>query len=531
MRFECLMLCLCLCFFAVAQENMAENTANSKPLVELQYGEDWTVFHRFQCIPNNQLNKPFIYFQGRLEVNEESKYVMYKFNSQTLKAEDSILYDLEIFKNGWGTPFNQKVLGNRIIQLFSGFTKEGRSQSLLKLEFDANSLRRSGFTNAYEVDSKKQWHNVVRAKWSVNDSLILAFVSLKTPADQNEKVAVCLMNANFDRLFEATIDFEKKSKDLTMEDLVVLNDGSVYLSGSKRIRGQQKKDDVVEKRELFLYKLDTRTQDLQEYDLGLQEYRVYQLDLTTDEYGNDLIISGLYDGIAGRVGTFFGMIKKQENALAELSIHPFPVDHFDVAYAYNRKKTPKKLEKRGLNMYLAFKGVYNMSNQSYTVLYEEKYTIDPNGPSTFVAGPIIYMNYKANGQLNYSGIITKNLRQYSHTASNIQGAAVIKRGDALHLIYNDDKGTFVVKDSTKRPGVFNRSYEWFLTMYTIQLSGETSEVALDKFRLEPINRFFFTEYLQPISDKNDEFFLPLGISPQYKTKLNGLKLAKLKFLD
>lgn len=206
------MLCLCLCFFAVAQENMAENTANSKPLVELQYGEDWTVFHRFQCIPNNQLNKPFIYFQGRLEVNEESKYVMYKFNSQTLKAEDSILYDLEIFKNGWGTPFNQKVLGNRIIQLFSGFTKEGRSQSLLKLEFDANSLRRSGFTNAYEVDSKKQWHNVVRAKWSVNDSLILAFVSLKTPADENEKVAVCLMNANFDRLFEATIDFEKRAK-------------------------------------------------------------------------------------------------------------------------------------------------------------------------------------------------------------------------------------------------------------------------------------------------------------------------------
>ncbi len=511
-----------LCILALGLE--AQKSGKS---VEFEFSDELLV-NGFAIIPDNQTERASVFIGGAVS-SGFLKYdlFIYKINKRSLKVEAEVQYKPEVFK-GRSAPFSRRMWGDKQIEFYSGYNKETDIQSLIMLDFDANNLKQGKFKSMYELKSKKRGENIIKSKWAVNDSLVLAYSVLETEKDENKQLAVRLMDHHFETKFEATLDLERKSKKFTVNDIELLNNGSIIMLCSQKRKSSEKGSSKESDYEYYLYKLNIESQEFEEYSLGLSKQPISDIFLTVDEAGDQVVLSGLYMDKYRLAGSFFGLFNDDPKQAAEITLHPFDKKFNQDFLRSSDAKAASTTQKGGLRTNFSPVKVFTLSNGTYTAVYEEYYvkevtTRTNNSTMTtyyYNYGPAVYFNYTEKGELNYSGVAPK-MQTTTNDDGVYSGVGVLKNGNQIHLFWNDNpKNLARLADPTKQPkGIKKGAKKSVLAMFTINEDGMGTyeHVGVNPFK----NMAFLPRFGTPVSLNSNELFIPMTIGKK------AMRLARI----
>lgn len=371
----------------------------------------------------------------------------------TLDKDLEVVKDADKYKGEYPTSLGYKVRNNELHGFFEHYDKKADRHTLLVRKLLDERRKMGPYKVLASLPSKRRSKGDLTYTWSENDSLLMIIGNppVKKKTD-TEKVIFTVLDMGYEKIFEAEIELEFADRYFSITDYEITNKGDILMMGYKTPNKKkgEKKERKGTNRKYYLYVLDQETEELIEYDLGLEDKFVSNIDLSVDFENNTAALYGVYgDSEYGSVvGTFYISIDQSTYDVQNSKFNEFDKE-FKVLMATSKrkaKKIKKGKEAEIENLRVKLRNVIRKEDGGHLVVFEEYYfyvtsSTDANGNTSYTYHyhyeDIFVQNYTSEGDVVWTAYLPKEQRT-TNDEGKYSGFLLVVDQNRLHFIYNDN---------------------------------------------------------------------------------------------
>jgi len=355
------------------------------------------------------------------------------------------------------------------------------------------------------IESSRSYKTALSYEWSENDSILMLVGSPeKDSKSDKEAVEFKVLDHNYDLMYECRIELDFEDRFFKIVSYRITNSGHIMILGYKV--PNKKKGEKRERKEsnetYYLYVYDVDKDELIEYDLGLKDKFITNIDIKTDFEGNKSVIYGIYsnDGFFGMAGTFYLSINQLNYEVMQEKFNPFDKEFMKLMS--NKKSQKKKLDKGKQDQIekkdVVLRNVIRKQDGGHLVVFENydfwiSTYVAQNGSRTetyhYPYNEIFVQNYSSEGDVIWTAYIPKY--QYTKDDGGIySGYMLMVDENRLHFVYSDHKKNEKLWGTKKSQKVNTKFKKANLVMVTLTEDGDLSYNVLmptrnEKFMILP----------------------------------------------
>jgi hypothetical protein len=444
-----------------------------------------------------------VYLKGLLPLDE----VMGKIRLDDLEREVQVQLEPEKIDREYPENLGFKVRGNELHGFYKHYDKKADINSILVRKVIDENGKSGEFRTLGTLESSKSYKANWDYQWSDNDSILMlvGHPELESKKD-NEAIEFNVIDYNYDVLYECRIELDFQDRYFKIMSYKITNSGKIWMLGYKmpnRRKGEKvKKDQSNETYYLYVYDVDK--EELIEYDLGLKDKYITNIDMRTDFENNKAVIYGIYSDAAfnAMAGSFYLSLDQIKVEVTKEKFNPF--DKEFVKLMSNKKSDKKKVEKGEQeeieNKKVVLKEIVRKDDGGHLVVFENyrywRQTYYRQNGSTqttdyYQYNEIFVQNYTPDGDVIWTAFIPK--KQHStNDDGRYSGFLLLVNGNKLHFIYNDhikNEERWGTDEEQKVVGFLSRK-KLNLAMVTLSEDGDLSYKVLmptvvEKFTICP----------------------------------------------
>lgn len=288
---------------------------------------------------------------------------------------------------------------------------------------------------------------------STDSSTMLAFFSERFDTYSEEKIDFVLFNQSLDVVFNRSVEFPYKGKNLTIHRAEVDPSGRVFLL--IKIQREEKElhqQNVPE----YRYSLVTFASDtgiVEDYEIDLGEQYISDIDMII-ENSKQIVLSGFYsDGGQGMAaGTFCFKVDRLLNKINEKKLVPFDKSFAASFLESSRIKGKIELSQFKLDHFVRFNdGTFGLIAEQYLmdqICYQDFRTGMYNCNYFFYYNNIIIVKMDALGDVIWTADIPK-YQESSNDGGFFSSYAFAFDGQSMHFVFNDHPKNLVEQNQSR----------------------------------------------------------------------------------
>ena len=461
-----------------------------------------------------------------------------KIKVDDLEKEIEITKEVEKFNDAYPEIIGYKVKGNELHGFYTHYDKQADIKSIMVRKVIDENKKMGDYKTIGSIESSRSDKATLTYEWSENDSILMLIGNpeRETKSD-NEAVEFKVLDYNYDLIYECRIELDFQDRYFNLVSYQITNSGQIWMLGYKI--PNKRKGEKVKKREsnetYYLYVYDVDKDELIEYDLGLKDKFITNLELRTDFEGNKSVIYGIYSdqGFNGMAGSFYLSIDQTNYEVVSKKFNPF--DKEFIKLLTDKKSEKEKVEKgkqeEVQEKNFVLKDIIQKKDGGYLVVFENyRHWIEivhsSNGSTSttryFEYDEIFVQNYTPDGDVLWTAFIPK----YQYTLNDdgrYSGYMLVVEEDKLHFIYNDHKknesrwGT----DEDLKGNRFMIKSNYNLVAVTLTEEGDLSYRVLMPSRIE---KFTFCPRHSKILGKNSNKAI-ISANNTWSTRFGTIELV------
>jgi len=395
---------------------------------------------------------------------------------------------------------NAAKLNNRMF-IFAKFTnKKAKKNYLLYKEINPKTFKSvSKLKVIGEIPYENRRDNgFFGFEYSKDNKLLLLFHYIPTDENENEKIALKVLDSDLNLKWKKNITIPYKSELTDIIDYNLDLEGNVYVVVKKY---KHKREDIINKKINFTYTILTYKNsgnDNTKIDLSLKNKYITQLKIAIDESQN-IFCSGFYSNNIshkserdmGLGGSFYMKIENDDNEVSISTTNDFTLEFISSLLSKRKKekmkKKSKKKKKKGQNLEMSnyyLDELYLNDDGSIILVGEKAYSIThtvSNGQggytttTTYYYQNIIAVEYDSEGDVKWVRRVPKF--QSSSSTYYLSYASIVNN-ENIYFIYNDHiENTHIKNEVDYKP--FSLSYKKTnIVAYRIDGEGNTKYINL-----------------------------------------------------
>lgn len=456
----------------------------------------------------------YIYYAG-IEKKNLFNYdqVIGRLNKDDLEKDLEIVKDAEKYKGAYPQVLGYKVRHGQLHGYFEHYDKKNDVHTILARKLLDENRKMGPYKVLGELDSKRRSKGDLDYSWSENDSLLLLFGNPPLK-DKNavERVQITLLNYDYEPMYEAEIELSFADKYFAIRDYEVTNKGDILMLGYKipNPKKGEKKNRKKSNQAFYLYVLDQKSGEIIEYNLGLDDKFISNIELSCDFDNNTSVLHGIYGDteFGSMSGTFYISIDQSTYEVINSKFNPFDKDFKKLMARSKREK--KKIEKGKEdeieNVDVVLRHVIRKKDGGHLVVFEDydHWVVTTRGPNGGYSNTdhyhykdIFVQNYSSDGEVIWTAFLPKNQKS-TDDFGRWSGFMLVVDKDRLHFIYNDhpkNEERWGTEDEIKKLTKFKKAN---LAMVTLSEEGSLEYNVLmpssnEKFLISPSRSKMFSE--------------------------------------
>ncbi len=435
--------------------------------------------------------------------------VITSYNSATLKKTGTFKLDYPEIGKKDADWVRRLFHGDKITSVYGYYNKKEDENKIYGKITDRKNKTIKKETVLMTSSAKKRKNiGQLVTKYSNDNSKLLIFREPAGKKYENEKMEMVLFDEDLNKIFEKELSFPYKNRAISVQEIIVTNDGRVSIVAFWEATKDEIKDNPDLKGQ-FTFKIFGITEDNEELDEIEIKEKGYALStceaFINDDSANTVLLTGFYRDVKAdrkkrRNGGVNGIYYFKLNTNTwEIDLMKFNViDEKTMTKLFlgnntseRAKKKAKKAAEKGYGFgSLKLKNIFFNTDGSIKIISQVEYvvtvcTTDSKGNRTctdyYHNEQILEFNLDSDGDLVGSFVIPKSQVLANFYAFN--GHIALKGGDKTFYIYNDADKNHNPKKVAKRGNnnfyyTFTGSKKSRLCYVTVDAKGKLSKSAL-----------------------------------------------------
>jgi hypothetical protein len=441
-----------------------------------------------------------IYYAGGVGNLFSMDEVFVKMRVTNMEKEIEIIKDYEKLGDGYPRNLGFKVKGKELHGFYTHYDKKSDIKSILVRKVIDENRESSDYKIIGSIESSKSYKTNLNYRWSENDSiLMLVGIPERESKSDNQAVEFKVFDYNYDLMYECRIELDFEDRYFNIVSYRITNSGKILMLGSKmpNKRKGEKRDKEESNLTYYLYVYDVNKDELIEYDLGLKDKFITNVDLRSDFEGNKSVICGIYSdkSFYAMAGSFYISIDQSNYEVLSEKFNPFDKEFVELmTYSKSyKKKVAKGKEDEIRKRNVVIRNIIQKDDGGHLVVYEDynywtTTYVDQNGRKrktdhNYSYNEIFVQNYTSEGEVVWTALIPK----YQYTMNDggeYSGFMLLVDQNRLHFIYNDHKKNEERWGTKKGQKVSRKFTKTNLVMVTLTEEGDLSYKVLMPSRVE-----------------------------------------------